>query len=98
MLRDSNVGANSIFWIACGAHLRLAVITGALAWHLGRDRITATSPINTRHRQRSNLDELTPATPIRKRARVATDDANDKSGAQANCRARRVDGALVRFG
>ena len=65
MLRDPHVGANSIFWIACGAHGLLALITGALAWRLGRDRITATAAATTTASAQGNealLDELTPQT------------------------------------
>ena len=66
MLRDPNVGANSIFWIACGAHLFLALVTGALAWRLGRDRITATATataIANAPDNEARLDELAPNAP-----------------------------------
>lgn len=63
MLRNPNVGANSIFWIACAIHATLAVITGALAWRLGRDRITATATANAQGNE-ATLDEITPQTPI----------------------------------
>lgn len=46
MLRDPGVGTNPIFWLACGAHATLALFTGALAWRLSRDHMTAT-PIAT---------------------------------------------------
>lgn len=59
MLRDPNVSANSTFWIACGAHFGLALLTGALAWLLGRDRIAATSPTNAPDNE-ALLDEITP--------------------------------------
>ena len=45
MLRDTSVGANPIFWRACGVHLSLALLTGGAAWLLGRDRIRASTPI-----------------------------------------------------
>ena len=66
MLRDPNVGANSIFWIACSAHAVLALITGALAWRLGRDRITATATAKATANAPDNeerLDELAPNAP-----------------------------------
>ena len=63
MLRDSGVGANPIFWLACAVHATLAVITGALAWRLGRDRITEVKTLNTRDKEEV-LDDLTPQTPI----------------------------------
>ena len=59
MLRDPGVSANSIFWIACGAHFGLALTTGALAWLLARDRITSVSAINAPDNA-AILDELTP--------------------------------------
>lgn len=59
MLRDPGASANSIFWIACGAHFGLALTTGALAWLLARDRLAVTAtgeaPENA-----ALLDELTP--------------------------------------
>ena len=63
MLRDPNVASNSIFWIACAVHATLAVITGALAWRLGCDHITAVKTLNTRDKEEV-LDDLTPQTPI----------------------------------
>ena len=62
MLRNPDVGANPIFWIACGAHTFLALFTGALAWRLGRDRITATAPANAPDNE-ARLDELAPQAP-----------------------------------
>ncbi len=70
MLRDSGASTNPIFWIACAAHATLALITGALAWHLCRDRITATARANAPNdiseapANEAILDDLTPATPI----------------------------------
>ena len=66
MLRAPNVGGNSIFWIACGAHGVLAIITGALAWRLGRDCITATATataIANAPDNEARLDELAPNAP-----------------------------------
>ena len=63
MLRDPGLGANSTFWIACGAHAFLALVTGALAWRLGRDRITATTLANATANApdtEARLDELAP--------------------------------------
>ena len=62
MLRQPNVAANSIFWIACGAHLGLAIIVGALAWLLGRDRIAVVSAAVAPDNE-TILDELTPQSP-----------------------------------
>ena len=59
MLRDPNASANSVFWIACGAHLGLAVVTGALAWLLSRDRIAAVTIADAPDNE-ALLDELTP--------------------------------------
>ena len=63
MLRDPNVGTNPIFWIACAVHAILAIATGALAWRLGRDHITAVKTIGAPDKEEL-LDELTPQTPI----------------------------------
>ncbi len=63
MLRDPNVASNPIFWIACAVHATLAIITGALAWRLACDRITAVKTLNTRDKEEV-LDDLTPQTPI----------------------------------
>lgn len=63
MLRDTNVAINPIFWLACAAHATLAVITGAFAWRLGRDQITAVKTIGAADKEEI-LDELTLTTPI----------------------------------
>ena len=63
MLRDTNVSANPIFWVACAAHATLAATIGALAWRLGRECITPVKTINTRDKE-AVLDDLTPQTPI----------------------------------
>ena len=63
MLRDSSVGADPVFWIACAAHAVVALIVGALAWRLGRDRITPIKTISARDKAEV-LDDLTPQTPI----------------------------------
>ncbi len=60
MLRAPNVSV--IFWIACGAHLGLALLTGALAWRLGRDRLSVMALPNTPGNE-ALLDELTPNAP-----------------------------------
>ena len=61
MLRDPGVGANSIFWIACGAHAILALLTGALAWWLGRDGLFAPAKAEAPEAA-ALLDEIAPAT------------------------------------
>ena len=59
MLRDPNVAGNSIFWIAVGAHTTLALLTGTVAWWLGRDALAAPALPNAPDTE-AVLDELAP--------------------------------------
>ena len=60
MLRDSNVGANATFWLACGGHLSLALLTGLAAWLLSRDQIRGSVALEMPD-SATIADELAPA-------------------------------------
>ena len=61
MLREPNVGAHAIFWIACGAHFFLALVTGLLGWLLGRDNLATAATAETTDKSEL-LDQLAPRT------------------------------------